>query len=462
MVLDHSWRIVSADCAARRILHLHDEGDGQPLEQRERAFLMEFLRPAAPVRLPSSTLRLLQLRDGSRCAVLAHFRDAEDRIDAELEPAEPFFRFADNLPLAVAVTDDGGCVCYANGNVRGVYGPPAALLGRRARELAQRVGEPRTVAAVFTAVSSGRPLADTFPFRRPDGSSGRALVRTTAMTYRGFPCGTIWCLIDATDDEHRPLLTSKALWYRTVATFQHELRNPLQTMQAVADLLRPRLAPAEGRLLAMLEQQMQMIGEYLSEQLQSPSQVALTVSRLSDVVAEEIARSGLRLTTRALTFAHHRPHHEPRVRIHRGSMARAFANIFRNSAQARADATVDIRYARGGDNLTCVVADNGPGFPSHGWMHDLATPSDHLGLAIVSSTVESQGGTVAVDNAPDGGARVSIRLPLASAMHPPARPVQTRLDLAADAEPPPAQAQAPAGVAERAEDPDLVSQRRRA
>jgi signal transduction histidine kinase len=135
------------------------------------------------------------------------------------------------------------------------------------------------------------------------------------------------------------------------------------------------------------------------------------------VVEAEVARSAIRITTRQLTFVHHRPEQEPLVRIHRGSMGRVFANLFRNSAQARIDATVDIGYEITGDDITCVVSDNGPGFTQDVVNGELLRPGqdplEHLGLAIVVSTVEAHGGTVAGGNGPDGWAYIRIRLPVA-------------------------------------------------
>jgi nitrogen fixation/metabolism regulation signal transduction histidine kinase len=65
------------------------------------------------------------------------------------------------------------------------------------------------------------------------------------------------------------------------------------------------------------------------------------------------------------------------------------------------------------------VEDNGAGFPESVLARSFEpymttkTKGTGLGLAIVKKIVEEHGGRIALGNKPDGGARVSISLPLA-------------------------------------------------
>ena len=71
--------------------------------------------------------------------------------------------------------------------------------------------------------------------------------------------------------------------------------------------------------------------------------------------------------------------------------------------------------------LCIVVADDGPGIPpaqraaalARGARLDESVPGSGLGLAIVHELVGLYGGQMALDDAPGGGLRVSLRLPLA-------------------------------------------------
>jgi signal transduction histidine kinase len=247
----------------------------------------------------------------------------------------------------------------------------------------------------------------------------RRHVHFAASVWRfcGAPCGALWSWVDVTDSVERNRDTAAA-WHSAAATFQHELRNPLQTMEAVVQLLRPVL-PEEGQKFgAMLEQQIQTMSEYLLDQMRPPAPTSFIPDRLSDVVQAEVERAGLRIATRQLRFCHFPPVDEPAVLLHRRSLGRVFANLFRNSAQARVDARVEVRYEVGADRIACVVTDDGPGFAG-GADGEVLQPSryrpERLGLAIVTATVEAHGGCVTAGNAPGGGASVRIVLPARAA-----------------------------------------------
>ncbi|MER7154937.1 ATP-binding protein, partial [Streptomyces lydicus] len=77
-----------------------------------------------------------------------------------------------------------------------------------------------------------------------------------------------------------------------------------------------------------------------------------------------------------------------------------------------------------GGELLLRVADNGPGVAAdaaeeifrRGWTTKQSTTGHGhgLGLALVQQAVRRNGGTVALDPAPEGGARFTVRLPLRS------------------------------------------------
>ena len=106
---------------------------------------------------------------------------------------------------------------------------------------------------------------------------------------------------------------------------------------------------------------------------------------------------------------------------------RRLAMVVRNLlANAMRHTTSRVRVATGTDEggAFLVVADDGPGVPAEqrerifdrfvrlddGRARDEG--GSGLGLAIVAAVVEEAGGTVVVDEAPGGGARFTVRLPV--------------------------------------------------
>jgi signal transduction histidine kinase len=245
-------------------------------------------------------------------------------------------------------------------------------------------------------------------------------VRLIPWRYGGCVCGIVWLAADATDVAEGAQQRTAAVMYRMMATLQHELRNPLQTMQAAVDILRPEVPLQGQRYLNLLSEHIRLIDAELSDQMLFgvQSQTVFVPGRLSEVVAREIERASLRARTAALRFIHQPAADEPAIELHPGSLGRVFANLFRNAAQARADARVEVAYQVDRHGISCSVSDNGPGFPDLGrsaegtWLGTGDATGSRLGLAIVASTVEAHGGTVTVGNQVGGGARVLLRLPL--------------------------------------------------
>lgn len=107
-------------------------------------------------------------------------------------------------------------------------------------------------------------------------------------------------------------------------------------------------------------------------------------------------------------------------------LAQALANLVENAGKyARSAVLVSTRAEDGWAVVT--VDDDGPGIAPHDQPHvferlyvarhapERRENSSGLGLAIVNELVTGMGGTVAAGSAPNGGARLSIRLPLATA-----------------------------------------------
>lgn len=105
-------------------------------------------------------------------------------------------------------------------------------------------------------------------------------------------------------------------------------------------------------------------------------------------------------------------------------------NLTTNAAHAMEDRdhpTLSIRTSMQAGLLCAEFTDNGPGIPAaaldHIWTPFFTTKQagkgTGLGLAISQSIIEKHGGTIRVENLPEGGARFSLFLPPATGSTPP-------------------------------------------
>jgi signal transduction histidine kinase len=112
------------------------------------------------------------------------------------------------------------------------------------------------------------------------------------------------------------------------------------------------------------------------------------------------------------------------VRTDAGALRQVLLNLVHNALEHGPESqTVTIAARRVARHVEITVDDEGPGIPV-GARDDVWTPfrrlgesdgsgeGSGLGLSIVRSLVEWQGGEVAVTDAPGGGARFVVRLPV--------------------------------------------------
>jgi two-component system sensor histidine kinase KdpD len=140
-------------------------------------------------------------------------------------------------------------------------------------------------------------------------------------------------------------------------------------------------------------------------------------------------------------------------------------NLLENAAKfAPAGTTISVGARRADGSLELSVADQGPGIPPeereqvfekfYRLSRTQRTPGTGIGLAIVKGLVEAHDGRIRVEDAPGGGARFVVRLPLGGPSAP-AVPVATP----AAAEPPPPEAPSPE-PGERRRSPSSVRRHR--
>ncbi len=234
------------------------------------------------------------------------------------------------------------------------------------------------------------------------------------------------------------------------AGLAHEINNPLGVIQCYAELLRPALS--DPQTLADLEvilrhtgQARRVVGDLLD--FARPRQASSDPSRLTTVEPSNAATVGpsnpatvaasiievLRPRTRAVhaEMELHAPPDLPQVSAGADALEHILSNLLMNALDAVPEGAGHVRVSMGaepeGRFVRITVADNGPGIaPEH--LDRVFDPffttkevgkGTGLGLAVVYGLVGDLGGTLAVENAPGGGAVFTVRLPIAPPVAPP-------------------------------------------
>jgi signal transduction histidine kinase len=220
---------------------------------------------------------------------------------------------------------------------------------------------------------------------------------------------------------------------RFASDVSHELRSPLTTLATAATVLsqhRDDLSPVAQQSLDLLVDDLavfQSLVEDLLEIARSDAGAASVV--METVSAVELVRQSVRsasqhhgLNAPPITVA--TDVHDPMVKVDRRRFERVMSNLIDNAHHYAGDAVV-IRIFVDDKTLVINVDDAGQGVPAdeHEQVfqrffrgraaHDRGIArGTGLGLALVRDHVQTFGGTIAVQESPEGGARFQISLPL--------------------------------------------------
>ncbi len=214
---------------------------------------------------------------------------------------------------------------------------------------------------------------------------------------------------------------------RVVASIAHEIRNPLGIIRSTVDLLQKRTAASSDKgtqrlLVAMHDETLrlsQTVNDFLDyarprQPKQDPVELELVLSQITAFVESDFERSGITLT---VDFPQ-----KLWVLGDKDLLYRAFYNVLMNGRQAIQGAgSLHVTAWAEGDKAVLAFRDSGPGFDPD-IMDKLFEPffttkesGTGLGLPIVHSIITAHGGDVKLGNAEEGGAVVTVLLPLAPA-----------------------------------------------
>jgi two-component system, NtrC family, nitrogen regulation sensor histidine kinase NtrY len=223
-----------------------------------------------------------------------------------------------------------------------------------------------------------------------------------------------------------------AAWGEVARRLAHEIKNPLTPIQLSAERLRRKYLKSDAAETELLDRATHTIiqqVEAMKEMVNAFSDYARTprmevsqfdvnalITEVSDLYAHQDRPLAIKLSLSADL---------PMIDADANRLRQVFHNLLRNALEAtehRSDPCVEIatRCVHGAeaDSVEIKVADNGSGF-SGDIVHQAFDPyvtskpkGTGLGLAIVKKLVEEHGGQITARNREQGGAEISILMPV--------------------------------------------------
>ncbi|MBT8341778.1 MAG: GHKL domain-containing protein [Desulfatitalea sp.] len=208
-----------------------------------------------------------------------------------------------------------------------------------------------------------------------------------------------------------------------VAGVSHEIRNPLGIISSSAELLEKKITPNDpmARFPAIIIEESSRLNTIITDFLNyaRPKEPNRHACRIEDVIDKNIRY--LSAQTESKGYAIHTRFDKdlPILYADMDMLYQAFLNIFINAMQAMPDGGQITVWARSANrSLWIAVEDTGQGIDAQVkdkiWDPFFTTKDKGtgLGLGIVKNIIEAHQGRVHIDNHPEGGARVSVRLPI--------------------------------------------------
>ncbi len=218
-----------------------------------------------------------------------------------------------------------------------------------------------------------------------------------------------------------------AAWGEVARRLAHEIKNPLTPIQLSAERLQHKLADrlsnGDGEFLERSTQTIinqvramkHMVDDFRDyARLPAPALGVLDLNGLIREVLGLYETSRARIVTRLAEDL-------PPILGDATQLRQVIHNLLRNAEDAlegRDNPRIDIVTERLGRMARLLLADNGPGFQPEilprvfePYVTSKAKGTG-LGLPIVKKIIDEHQGTITINNAPEGGARMDIRLPL--------------------------------------------------
>lgn len=218
-----------------------------------------------------------------------------------------------------------------------------------------------------------------------------------------------------------------AAWAEVARRLAHEIKNPLTPIQLSAERLQFKLQDkldsrdaemllkSTDTIVNQVQAMKNMVNEF-SEYARTPS--AQLVKLDLNALIQDVSRLYNASSVKLVLALHPQL---PEIQVDATMMRQILHNLLQNAQDAMTQVEapqIVILTDYDGERVKLSVTDNGSGFPTDVMarvFEPYVTTKSHgtgLGLAIVKKMIEEQRGQIRIDNLPQGGASVTISLPV--------------------------------------------------
>ena len=213
---------------------------------------------------------------------------------------------------------------------------------------------------------------------------------------------------------------------RLAAGVAHEVKNPLMTIATAADYLARVVPPTErdGAIMIQdLRDAVERANRVINEMLDfaRPGALLLQPEDFHSVAERALGFVKLEISRKQINVVREWGEPAPRLSLDRNKMEQVLVNVLLNAVQATPERrTITLRTRSDASGFIAELDDDGAGI-SAAHQARLFEPffttkpvgqGTGLGLSVARQIIQLHGGTLRLTNRPEGGARVTIQIPV--------------------------------------------------